>query len=363
MTSKIIFGNRTFNTICLFLFFLGISCSSAKAQFNINEKEITVFPVPAFGYSPETKTYVGAVTLFTFRDKQDTLTRTSNAKIEFNYTWNKQIILESEWNWFSPEEKWFSSGVIHYSKYPDLFYEIGFDTPASNEMNLESNRFILDFSLFRNIKKSTFIGGNLNFTSYSNINFIKENELRPSSDLKNFGIKAIYLFDSRNSILSPTQGNYFKFSNSFNFATSFYYKPIIDYRSYFSWGQNDSHVIAGRLYHESVFGDPPFYDFPMVGGDEYLRGYYLGRFRDKNLSLVQLEYRIQLFWRIGMAAFGGSAVIYDKINNIVRKSFKPNAGVGLRFLVDKNEQTYLRFDYAVGVENQTGFYVSFGESF
>ena len=363
MTLKIFPGNRTINTLFLFLFLPGISCSSINAQLNLNEKEIAVFPVPAFGYSPETKTYVGAVSLFTFRDKQDSLTRTSNAKIEFNYTWNKQIILESDWNWFSPGEKWFSRGLIHYSKYPELFYEIGFDTPASNEMNLESNRFILDFYLFRNTKKNTFIGGNINFTSYSNINFIKGNELLPASDIKNFGIKGVYLFDSRNSILTPTTGNYFEFSHSFDFATSVYYKPGIDYRRYFNWGQNDSRVIASRLYHESVFGNPPFFEFPMVGGDEYLRGYYLGRFRDKNLSLVQLEYRTKLFWRIGVSAFGGGAMIYDKINNIQRKSFKPNVGAGMRFLVDKNENTYLRFDYAIGVDNQKGFYVSFGESF
>lgn len=56
-------------------------------------------------------------------------------------------------------------------------------------------------------------------------------------------------------------------------------------------------------------------------------------------------------------------MVYEKISKIEDKSFKPNAGVGLRFLVDKNENTNLRFDYAVGVQNQSGFYISFGESF
>jgi len=46
-----------------------------------------------------------------------------------------------------------------------------------------------------------------------------------------------------------------------------------------------------------------------------------------------------------------------------QKSVKPNAGVGLRFRVDKKERTNLRFDYAIGRVDQSGFYISFGESF
>lgn len=56
-------------------------------------------------------------------------------------------------------------------------------------------------------------------------------------------------------------------------------------------------------------------------------------------------------------------MIYEKVNNIENESFKPNAGVGLRFLVDKSEGTNLRIDYAIGAHNQSGFYISFGESF
>jgi len=70
-----------------------------------------------------------------------------------------------------------------------------------------------------------------------------------------------------------------------------------------------------------------------------------------------------LFWRLGISTFGGISMVYGQFSNIETESFKPNAGVGLRFLVDKNEGTNLRFDYAIGVRNQSGFYISFGESF
>ena len=358
-----LFSNKILSAIFLPFTLLVSFCFQTKAQHVTNKREITVLPVPAIGYSPETKTYVGAVSLFTFSNRNDTTTRSSNAEIEFNYTWNKQVIIESGWNYFTPGEKWFSSGLIHYSKYPDLYYGIGFDTPASNEVNFESNRVNLDFNLLRNIKKNNFVGAGLNYTSFNNIKFVNENEDSPVHDKSNFGIKAIYLHDSRNNILSPSKGNYFEFSNSFNLSSSNYSKTAADYRRYLSLGEDDAHVFAGRFYQESIWGNPPFYDYAKVGGDEYVRGYYLGRFRDKNLSLLQLEYRALLFWKIGVATFGGVAMIYDKLSNIQSESFKPNAGLGLRFLVDEDENTSLRIDYAVGAGGQSGFYISFGESF
>ncbi len=345
---------------------LGIAffaATTARSQDLTRAKKITVLPVPAIGYSPETKTYVGAVTLFTFNILSDTLTRTSNAKIELNYSWNKQLIAESGWNYFSPGEIWFTRGIIHYSKYPDLYYGIGFNTPESNEVSFQSNRFIFDVDILRNIRNKLFFGLGINTKSYTNIDYLQDEATY--SELKNensYSLKILLLNDSRNNILSPSKGNYFELNNAINTSSTFYFKTEVDYRRYTGFGKLN-HVLAGRIYHKSIFGNPPFYDFAMMGGDKYVRGYYLGRFRDKNLTTLQLEHRMKLFRWLGFATFGGISVVYNRFSAIEYKSFKPNAGVGLRFLVDKNENTNLRFDYAVGAQNQSGFYISFGESF
>lgn len=338
---------------------------TAQCQDKKPVKKVSILPVPVIGYSPETSTYVGAVTLFSFNNTLDSLTRSSNASVEFNYTWNKQLIFESDWNYFFPGEEWFTRGLIHYSKYPDLYYGIGSNTPKSGEVNFQSNRFIFDVDLFKNIKNKLFLGAGINYKSYYNIDNLNDTTLL-YPELKsenNYGLKVLFLNDSRNNILSPTKGDYFEFSSAFNVGSSFYTKIALDYRTYFGFGKADEHTLAGRFYHSSILGDPPFYDYSMIGGDEYVRGYYLGRFRDKNFSSVQVEFRNHLFWRIGISTFGGISMIYDKVNSIKNDSFKTNAGVGLRFLVDKREGTNLRIDYAVGAQNQSGFYISFGESF
>lgn len=358
-------GNKLVTMIFLALVLVMLFNNSSYCQEDKPVKKVSILPVPAIGYSPETKTYVGIVTLFTFNNTLDSLTRSSNAKIEFVYTWNKQMIFESDWNYFFPGEKWFTKGkVLYFSKYPDLYYGIGFDTPYSGELSFESNRLIFDMDLFRNIKNKLFFGAGINYTTYAKIKSLNDSLYYPElKDENNFGIKLIFLKDSRNNILSPSKGNYFEFKNGFNFSSSFYLKTELDYRKYFSFGKAGMHTLAGRFYQSSIFGNPPFYDFAMIGGDKYVRGYYLGRFRDKNVSAVQLELRNHIFWRIGIATFGGVSMVYEKINTISNESFKPNVGVGLRFLVDKNENTNLRIDYAIGADNQSGFYISFGESF
>lgn len=345
------------------LILTGIAVKAAGQNENSAYK-VSILPLPTIGYSPETSTYLGAVTLFTFRDTHDFLTRTSNAKIKFTYTWNKQVIIESDWNYFFPEEKWFTRGILHYSKYPDLYYGIGFNTPDEGEEIFQSNRHIFDVDLLRQIQKNWFFGSGINYNNYSNVENQSDNISYPELENEsNLGLKAILLSDSRNNILSPSEGKYFEFINSFNFSSSFYYKTLLDYRRYFEWGELNKHVLAGRLYHSSIIGTPPFYDFNMIGGDQFTRGYYLGRFRDKNFSTLQIEYRSSFLWRFGLAAFGGVSMIADRFQNIDNENIKPNAGVGLRFLIDKNESTSLRIDYAIGVQNQSGFYISFGESF
>lgn len=357
--------NKSLYILSFLMLVVFLFSKSTRCEENKPVKRVSVLPVPVIGYSPETSTYIGAVTLFTFNNILDSLTRSSNASVEFNYTWNKQLIFESDWNWFFPREEWFTRGVLHYSRYPDLYYGIGFNTPESGEVNFQSTRFIFDLDLFRNIKNKLFLGMGVNYKSYNNIDNLSDTTLS-YSELKNennFGLKVLFVKDSRNNILSPSKGDYFELCSAFNLGSAFYTKIGLDYRYYFGFGKTKSNTLASRFYHSSVFGTPPFYDYPMIGGDKYVRGYYLGRFRNKNFSTLQLELRNHLFWRIGISTFGGISMVYEKVNNIENECFKPNAGVGLRFLVDKNEGTNLRIDYAVGAQNQSGFYISFGESF
>ena len=332
------------------------------SQDSTRTKKIKVLPVPAFGYSPETSTYVGGVTLLTFNLYNDSVTRTSNAKVECNYTWNKQIILECGWNYFFKEEKWFTKGQIHYSQFPDLYYGVGSSTPNSNKLIFNSNRFVFEGHALKKIGVKLFTGVNIKYVDDYKIkadtSIIKYAELSEGSSL---GIGYSVLKDTRNNLLTPTMGAYIYFNTSYNLSKTNYWKSTLDFRYYKTW--NDKYTIASRLINDFNIGTPPFFDYAYLGGDKLVRGFYYGRYRDNNLSSLQTEFRLPLVWRFGLATFAGLSNIYSEKNSFKFTNLKYNFGLGIRFLVDRKDNTNLRIDYAIGSNKNSGFYVSFGESF
>lgn len=333
-----------------------------QAQDSIRSRKVKVLPVPAFGYSPETRTYVGAVTLFTLDFYRDTITRVSNAKVEFNYTWNKQIITEIGWNYFFREEEWFTKGLLHFSKYPDLYYGIGANTPDSNELIYSTNRVVVDLQGLNKIGKHLFTGLNVKYIHYGKLTADSMREYYPELvNGQTFGVGYSIVKDARNNILTPENGSYLYLNATYNFSQKDYLEVTADARYYRTW--KNRITLANRFINDFNFGNPNFFDQAMLGGDKFVRGYYYGRFRDQYLSSLQTELRVAVVWRFGLSVFGGLSNIYGPSRAFQFSQTKYNAGVGLRFMVDKKERTNLRFDYAIGQDGNSGFYVSFGESF
>lgn len=358
----ILSGYRIIFRFCLLAFLFFLNVNPIFGNDSIRVKKIKILPVPAFGYSPETKTYLGAVTLFTINFYRDSITRTSNAKFEFNYSWNKQIILESDWNYFFRQEKWFTKGKIHFSKYPDLYYGIGANTPESNKTFFDSRRFIFEASLLKNVGYKLFTGINIKYTDYSKVEADNNAMIYPELNAAStFGIGYSLLKDTRNNLLTPTAGFYSHINSTYHFAESYYLKFTVDLRYYKTW--NDKFTFANRFINDINTGHPPFFDYALLGGDKLVRGYYMGRYRDNNLSSFQSEFRFPAFWKIYLATFGGLSNIYSSTNKFSIGKTKANYGFGIRFLVDKTENTFLRLDYAIGQDKNDGFYISFGESF
>lgn len=351
--------NYLFFTVLLSIVLVENSFSQKSDSLNIKPKKIKILPVPAFGYEPETKFHFGAVSLFTLDLYQDSITRSSNAKVELNFTTRGQIIVESEWNYFFKEEKWFSDGLIHFAKYPDFYYGIGTDVTESDQILYESNRTILDFGLYKNIVNKLFVGGKIKYSNYSNIATTDSNPYQELKDSWGLGLSSSVFYDTRNNLLNSTKGSLYKIDLGYTFGTNNYTNAKIDLRKYYTLKHN--FVLACRLYNSFVIGTPNFYDYSVLGGDNYVRGYFFGKYRDHNLSTIQTEIRTPLYWRLGLAFISGASTVYNSTN--FAKDIKPNYGLGLRFLADKKDNINLRFDYVLGDNNNSGFYIGFGESF
>jgi outer membrane translocation and assembly module TamA len=118
-----------------------------------------------------------------------------------------------------------------------------------------------------------------------------------------------------------------------------------------------------QLRGEFTRGTPPFRLMPWIGAKEYLRGYYGGRFRDRQLITAQVAYRHHFFWRFGGVAFMGAGVLAPTVDAFRFRHLKPAGGLGLRITLDKKNHANITADYAVGLAGNSGFYLGFGEQF
>ncbi len=77
---------------------------------------------------------------------------------------------------------------------------------------------------------------------------------------------------------------------------------------------------------------------------------------------AQAEYRRKLFWRFGMAAFGGVGGIAHELSEFRSDKLLPAAGAGLRFRITKVNPVNFRVDYGIGRSGHT-VTISVGEAF
>ena len=94
-----------------------------------------------------------------------------------------------------------------------------------------------------------------------------------------------------------------------------------------------------------------------------MRGYYAGRYRDKNAGFLQAEYRVPLFWRIGAVGFADMGNVGPEIKDVNLEHFKYSYGGGLRFALNQSEKLNLRLDYGLAKGHSQGFYLQLGEAF
>ena len=138
---------------------------------------------------------------------------------------------------------------------------------------------------------------------------------------------------------------------------------LFDNRFYIPVRKNN--VLAFQLQGQFTQGNPPFNLLSLMGGESLMRGYYLGRYRDKHLLAGQVEYRMLPFSfskRCGASLFFASGEVFNSDNNFQFKNLLPTGGAGLRFLLFPEKYIYTRVDFALTREG-SGFYFFIGEAF
>jgi surface antigen Omp85-like protein len=170
--------------------------------------------------------------------------------------------------------------------------------------------------------------------------------------------------DTRDSAFYPRTGSLL------NALAGFYGEAVGGQREYQAYQASFSQYIPlhGRqmvAWRASVCGvanDVPFYDLCQLGKSQDLRGYVVGQYRDRAMVAAQIEYRAEIWKRIGGTAFVGAGEVAPSLGALTGDALLPGGGVGVRLTVAKRNHVNIRADYAWG-ENSHAFYIGVAEAF
>ena len=93
-----------------------------------------------------------------------------------------------------------------------------------------------------------------------------------------------------------------------------------------------------------------------------MRGYYEGRYRDRQYVMTQLEYRFPIWKGFRGAVFAGAGDVADELSHFSRPEFKHSLGGGLRYVLIPKEQISLRVDVGYGAGSDA-LYIGVNEAF
>lgn len=189
---------------------------------------------------------------------------------------------------------------------------------------------------------------------------IDPNELKSTTSSLGFHLQ----HDLRDSQFYPTTGTLADVVGDFfqgTFGVDFSYQSYTFALNKYS-GLSPRQVLAYRVFGCATAGHVPFYDLCLLGMHNDIRGYKAGQYRDKLMLTTQVEYRLQLPKRFGLAAFFGVGEVAPDIGAFNNDNLKPGGGAGIRFMLAKKNHVNLRVDYAAGLQGG-GLYMGVTEAF
>ncbi len=326
--------------------------------------------LPYAYYSPETKVAFGAGSIYSFRTG-GAAERPSNVRIAATYTQLNQMILAFLPELYLRNERYYYTGFYGYYRYPDKFWGVGGDTPDGAEENYRKNDFESSTSVQRRILPGIYAGPLFQFR-YMNVDerdshgALRGGAIPGSRGGPASGLGVILRHDTRDNTYQPSTGFYNQISAvafGDGVGSDYAFKVLsLDLRMY-ARSFFRSHVIALQTYDVFISGEAPFQMLALLGGSYCMRGYYLGRYRDRNMITAQAEYRLPIAWRFGAAAFAGAGDVQSDLHEFSVDRLKYSAGFGVRFLFDAQERINARLDFGFGSGDNAGIYAMVLEAF
>ncbi|MFD2968223.1 BamA/TamA family outer membrane protein [Sphingobacterium bambusae] len=331
--------------------------------------------LPAVGYAQESGFEYGVAGTYNFYlDKSDLNSRTSNITLIGTLTTEKQKNIKLTSDIWTKNNDYHILSELRYRDWPFNFYGLGSDTWLADEDFIGQKLIRAKIDVEKRVIPNLYVGANVNYEHFRfddrEAGGVFDQDIvlgKLGGQYLALGVSSLY--DTRNNTTYSTKGVYarlkYDYSPNFFGGDNFTGTELeADLRAFKELAP--TLTLAGQVVYRGTFGkNVPFYAYRDLGGDMTMRGYYLGRYKDRNYATAQAELRYRFMSRFGIVGFGGTGGTFSPERSL---RLVPSYGAGIRYFFSLEHNSTIRFDYAFGEkrpgeQRQKGFYLSISEAF
>lgn len=332
---------------------------------------------PVISSSPETSIMLGGLVMYHFRlgapaEKRDdgAEPRRSAFGAVAAYTLKNQLVTSLWPNLYLQGETWNIAGTFDGQLFPDTLYAVGSDSPDDSKEDYTNRSVLLSARVTRRVVSALragaqVIGIHTDLRDVQPGGLIEMDQIPGSDGGFLVGVGPRLIWDDRDRDMASTRGSRLELSATFHHGSLGsdynYTSVVLNLRHYFPLPRQ--HVLAVQSYTQLGYGDVPFQAMPPLGGDNRLRGFFRGRYKDKHMYALQTEYRLPIYWRFGGTVFAGLGNVAASLDDLDLLDPRFTGGFGVRYGLNPDDGVNIRADFAATNERDFGFYLSLGEAF
>ncbi len=270
---------------------------------------------------------------------------------------------------FLPDDRYRTHARLELTTFKNLFWGIGFeaDDRDANESRFSRNQAEFEGSFLFRCAPSLYIGPAVYYNFFtadkrdSLCNSLLEGRPHKTQVL---ALGANLTYDTRDQIYDAHRGMYVNLQQyaspaPFNSTSGLFSTTDLQVCGYQpAW---KGCVIAGELHTKVNCGHAtPWTQYAQVGSNNRMRGYYQGRYRDRNIVEAQVEFRQHLWKRFGMVWWLGASNAFHDTHTWQFGHTLANAGLGVRWRFKPGVN--VRLDYGF-TRNGSGIVFCINEAF
>ena len=319
-------------------------------------------------YASDTGLGVGLVASALYStNRSDSTLKLSNASLYSDVSTKGFLMIGLRGNTFLPHRHYRIDYRLYVYTLPSYLWGFNFPQSDNNDNKSKYNRtkFEVMARFLVPLNRYTYLGP---IVRYQYVHAYKLKNRAPQLlagqplTVSDVSVGLSYTFDSRDFMLNASRGWFVQADLTANPTflgnNDTYWSGELQVSTYRrAWR---GAVIAGEFHTRQSAGHVPWPMLSDVGSSNRMRGYYEGRYRDKNIIDAQVELRQHIWHRNGMVVWLGAAEVFPDYSSLRFRQILPNAGIGYRWQFKKGVN--VRLDYGFS-RRGTGFIFNINEAF